>query len=301
MLQELNSNKLNYRALRGIHICIVFSFTIFVQEWLRFPQAGWTGFSVMMIYAGFDSGTTLFRAFHRFWGMILGLFTGYLLWFIGHIDYRTLILIIPLTIFFAYFLIGRAYSIPTIFTVNTAVIGTGYFASHSTFSITAFIIDYSICTVIAFIICILFEFFIFRRFFLMKRFIHDTQTDIIQHLKCLINLLNQEKIKRTDWFKSCINFNRSLTEINNLVQNAEFLYLSEEAVGNQFIHFCSLTNTIFIELKALYSAYYTKRYHKHDYNKLYEQVQGNLKQLEILLNTDEILTIQSGAIYNAQN
>ncbi|WP_019216969.1 FUSC family protein [Legionella tunisiensis] len=70
-----------------------------MQEWLRYPRAGWTGFAVMMIYAGFDNGTTIFRAYQRFLGVLLGLFSGYILWFIGHVDYRTLIIILPMTVF----------------------------------------------------------------------------------------------------------------------------------------------------------------------------------------------------------
>ena len=58
--------RLSYRAMRGLQISIVFAFTIFVQEFLRFPRAGWTGFALMMIYAGFDNGATLSRAYNRF-------------------------------------------------------------------------------------------------------------------------------------------------------------------------------------------------------------------------------------------
>ena len=300
MLKQIISQPLSYRAIRALHICIVFGFIIFVQEFLRFPQAGWAGFSLMMIYAGFDNGTTLFRAYHRFWGMILGLFSGYILWFIGHLDYRLLILIIPVTVFFAYFLVGRAYSVPTIFTVNTAVIGTGYFAAHSEFSITAFLVDYTVCTIFAFVTCVVFEFFIFRKYGLMKRFIADTQKDVVNHLLGLINLLNQEKIDRNRWFNACINFNRSLNEVNNLVNNSAFEHSSEAVVGDEFNRFVLLTNKIFVALKALYSAYYTKRYHKHDYNQLFLQVQQDLIELQQLVNSQQNLTIQSGIIYDAQ-
>jgi len=301
MFSQMIGKPLGYRELRALHICIVFGFTVFIQEILRFPHAGWTGFSVMMIYAGFDNGTTLFRAYHRFWGMILGLFSGYILWFLGHLDYRFLILLIPLTVFFAYFLVGQAYSIPTIFTVNAAVIGTAYFSAHNEFSITAFLVDYAFCTIIAFVICVVFEFFIFYRHGLMKKFIQDREEEVILHLKALIGLLNQPSIRRSDWFEACINLNRSLNEVNNLINNTAFEYSSEHVVGDKFNQFVILTNEIFIGLKSLYSAYYTKRYHKHDYTQLLNHVQQNLQYLQLLVNNQQNLTIHAGKIYNAHN
>lgn len=290
---------LSYRAIRALQICVVFSFTIFVQEFMSFPHAGWIGFSLMMIYVGFDHGTTLFRAYHRFLGMVLGLLSGFVLWFLGHLDYRILIIIIPLTIFLAYFLVGHAYSVPTIFTVNTAVIGTGYFASSVTTTVNNFIYDYTFATIIAFVICVLFEYFWFRHYGLMKRFINDTQENILNLLKAMVVQINQEKINRLEWFDICLNLNQSLNEVNALVHNAEFEYSSERVVGEEFNQFVELTTSIFISLKALYSAYYTNRFHKHDYNKLVMQVENDLKCLEQLINHDNFFALKSGAIINA--
>ena len=66
MHRSLMFGKLSYRSLRAVQISTVFCFTIIVQEGLRYPRAGWTGFAVMMIYAGFDIGTTILRADLRF-------------------------------------------------------------------------------------------------------------------------------------------------------------------------------------------------------------------------------------------
>lgn len=299
MLRSLTSPQLSFKAIRAVQICIVFAATMFLQIMLRLPHAGWIGFSVMMIYVGFDHGTTLFRAFHRFWGMILGLITGFLLWFVGHVDYRILIIIIPITIFFAYFLVGHAYSVPTIFTVNTAVIGTGYFAYSVNTTVNSFIYDYTVSTIIALAICVFFEYFIFRRFNLMQRFVNDTQTEIIKSLKVLLLQLDKEKISRSTWFYGCINLSKQLNNANQLLTNREFEYSVHHAVGNEFDEFVKLTIQIFMNLKALYSAYYTTRYHKHDYNDLFTQVQTQLLQLDLLLKSNDNLLLKSGAIYEA--
>jgi uncharacterized membrane protein YccC len=301
MWQHLHLPRLNYRSLRALRICTVFTFTVGFESILHIPHAGWVAFSVIMIYAGFDNGTTLFRAFHRFWGMLLGLFSGYVLWFIGHLDYRLLFIIIPCTIFLAYYLVGRAHSIPTIFAVNTAVIGNGYFFAHNDYAVTFFITDYAVCTVIGFAIVLAFEYFWFRHYRLMTHFIKDTQQELIEHLKELVTLLNQNKFKRGDFFRCCIKFNASLTNINNLARNSQFLLSAEEAVGDEFQHFVTQTNRIFFELKALYSAYYTQRYHKHDYRQLFIQVQADLTTLEALLHESTTITIQSGVIHEANN
>jgi hypothetical protein len=284
MRGSLNQGKLSYRSLRGIQISTVFFFTVIVQELIHYPRAGWTGFAVMMIYAGFDNGTTILRAYHRFLGMLLGLFSGYLLWFLGHVDYRLLILIIPITIYFAYFLAGQAYSVPTVFTVNTSVIGTGYFdKSGSSFNVTNFLIDYLICTVIAFAIILVFEYFWFSRYRLMDLFIKDTQRDVIRKLYHLIHLLNQPKISRSDWFEACINFTDSLFEMEKLARNSQFIISSRGIVREEFNQFLVITNRIFINIKALYLATYTKRHRKYDFNRLLEKVHTDLNYLKILV------------------
>ena len=288
MLNSIKFLPLSYRAIRALQICIVLTFTVFIQELLRFPHAGWTGFSVMMIYVGFDHGTTIFRAYHRFWGMVLGLISGFILWFLGHIDYRILIVVIPITIFFAYFLVGKAYSVPTVFTVNTAVIGTGYFAANIDTTINSFIYDYTAATILAFVICIFFEYFFFRRYGLMNRFINDTQNKIIISLQRLLLLLDSDDINRVEWFHACLDLNDNIVEINGLVNNLEFAYISKNVIGNEFNHFTLLVNQIFLSLKALYFACDNKDINKSDYQQILTQVQCSLTELEQLLKIDNL-------------
>lgn len=286
MSRSLMFGKLSYRSLRGLQISTVFCFTLIIQEGLRYPRAGWTGFAVMMIYAGFDNGTTILRAHHRFWGMLLGLFTGYLLWFMGHLDYRLLLMIIPITIFFAYYLAGQAYSVPTVFTVNTSVIGTGYFDTSVTlFPLTFFLVDYLICTVIAFVIIVVFEYFWFSRYKLTQLFIKDTQADTVRKLYRLMHLLKQDNIRRSDWFKACIAYTDSLFEMEKLALNSQFVKKTTGELGDNFNQFLILNSHIFVSLKALYICRYTNRQGKYDYNVLFNQVQMDLKNLRQLMST----------------
>ena len=165
--------------------------------------------------------------------------------------------------------------------------------------VNSFIYDYTVATIVALAICLFFEYFIFRRYGLMQRFINDTQLQIIQQLKILLELLNHESISKVAWFNACIGLSQLLGEVNNLVRNSEFEYSAHKAVGNEFNQFVTLTNQVFVNLKALYSAYYSPRYHKHDYNQVFSRVQAQLEQLENSMNLGVDLTIKDGAIYNA--
>ena len=213
--------------------------------------------------------------------MLLGLLSGYILWFIGHIDYRLLLIIIPLTIYCAYFLAGQAYSVPTVFTVNTSIIGSGYFdTSISVFPLTYFLTDYLICTFIAFAIILLFEYFWFSRYQLINLFIRDRQTEMVRKLYHLVHLLNQKKIRRSDWFESCISYTESLFETQRLAQNTQFLRRAKGTLGEEFNQFLSLNSLIFVDLKALYIA---RKSQDDDYSSLFHQVQSDLQNLKILI------------------
>ena len=130
---------------------------------------------------------------------------------------------------------------------------------------------------------------------MLHRFIRQIQLDVIKNLYTLVHLLNQDKVRRTDWFKGCIKFTASLFEMDRLLLNTQFRATAEHAVGDEFFEFVALTNQIFINLKALYIAYYTKRYKKYDYYQLVDKVQADLIQLKYMVvgesKTDSILGV----------
>lgn len=269
-----------YRRLRGIQISAVFTITILIQEFFHIPHAGWMGFAVMMIYVGFDNGTTIVRAFHRFVGMLLGLLSGYVLWFIAHLDYRTLTITVPMCVFFAYFFTGREYSVPTIFTVNTSVIGTAYFYDHSSFTVTGFLADYLACTIFAFSLIIVCEYFYFKPNRMMRYFIYDIETHVLNSLITLTTTLGRKRISHYEWFKHCIEVTSHMSNMNELLTSAQFIKQSNEAVGGDFKLFVRLSNRIYRNQKALYFAHYGKRYGTKKYFRLFDQVLFDLSELK---------------------
>lgn len=214
---------ISFRTSRALQICIVFATTLAIQELFNFPRAAWTGFAVMMIYAGFDAGSTLQRTFHRFWGAVLGLFLSYILWFIGHLDYRTLFLIVLVMVFFAFFSLGKLYAFPTIFTVTLTALGTDYY-STDTYHVAWFFSDYLICTVIALIICVVFEYFIFGKHNLTYKFYSDLQKEIIHSLEDLLQQVQQQPVSKSQWLKKTVHFNNSVLEFDTFVARTKHDY-----------------------------------------------------------------------------
>ena len=159
---ELSVSKIIvYRSVRALQICMVYATTLLIERLLQFPKAGWIGFVVMMIYVGFDAGASMHRTLHRFWGTLIGLLLSYFLWILGILDYRLMLTLIPIAVFFSFFSLGKFYSYPTIFTVTLTTLGTAYF-TPADYSVSEFFFDYFRATFIAFLICMFFEGIVFK-------------------------------------------------------------------------------------------------------------------------------------------
>ncbi len=181
------SNIFEYRTTRALQICIVFVTTLLLERLLNFSRAGWVGFVVMMIYVGFDAGASIHRTLHRFWGTILGLLLSYLIWKLALLDFRLLLIIIPVVVFLAFFSLCKFYAYPTIFTVTLTFLGTAYF-SPSNYDAYYFFFDYFRATVVAFFICFLFEGWIFRNSGLTEKFYYDLQKSTLDELDHLYQI-----------------------------------------------------------------------------------------------------------------
>lgn len=218
---------INYRTTRAMQICIVLATTLAVQDFFSFAKSAWTGFAVMMIYAGFDAGSTLHRTFHRFWGALFGLLLSYILWFIGHIDYRLLFMIIPIVVFMAYFSLGKLYAIPTIFTVTLTALGADFY-NNDTYFVAWFFSDYFICTGIALIICVSFEYFIFKQNNLTHKFYTDLQKEIVVDLQDLFSIVTAGHLSQSKYIKATVKFNQKVLEFNNFITTSKHDYKVQE-------------------------------------------------------------------------
>jgi len=283
VLKVIKERVLNYRLLRGIQISFVFFLIIFIQELWRFPHAGWCGFTAMMIYAGFDNGTTVVRVYHRFLGVVLGVLLGYMIWYVARYNYRLWYFIVPGVVYGIFFWNATVYAIPTIHTVCASIFAFGYYDTQSSFVISYFVMDYLMATLIGFSVIMFVERVWFSRDWMMRRFLRDTQEKVINELQHLIILWQQEKIRHMDWFSCCERVDCYMDELNRLLDNMLYEIGDEKTQGGEFDRFVTLTNRIILHLKALYCAYWTKQIKQFDCEQLETTVKSDWNKLKMYL------------------
>ncbi|KTD13724.1 hypothetical protein Lgra_0859 [Legionella gratiana] len=231
----------DYRKTRALQICIVFATALAVQRLLGYSHAGWIGFAVMMIYAGFERGASLLRTIHRFWGAVFGLLLSYFLWIMGQIDFRLILVVIPFIVFMAYFSLGKLYAFPTIFTVTLTSLGTDYYGGTN-YAVPNFFFDYLLSTVVAFLLCVMFEFFIFRGSQLSRKFYLDLQKRIITRLNKLFQIVIQRPMRDSSYLQASISLNTNMLDLYAFVDAAkhdthpEVKFLEELAFFNSVVH-----------------------------------------------------------------
>ncbi|WP_454782021.1 FUSC family protein [Legionella sp. WA2022007384] len=241
----------DYRKARALQICLVFSTALAVQSVLGYSHAGWIGFAVMMIYAGFDRGASLQRTTHRFWGAVLGLLLSYMLWFIGQIDFRFILIIIPVIVFMAYFSLGKRYAFPTIFTVTLTSLGTDYYGRNN-YAVPNFFFDYLLSTIVAFLLCFMFETLVFRNSQLSRKFYIDLQKRIITHLNKLFDIVTQKPLRDSIYLKESIVLNTSMLDLYAFVDAAKHERNLDVNFANELDSFGSVVQQAYHNIRRLF-------------------------------------------------
>ncbi len=207
---------IDYRTTRAFQICIIFVTTLMIQRYLKFTHAGWIGFSVMMIYAGFDSGTSLHRTVHRFWGVMFGLLLSYFLWVLMRLDVGFVLFVAPVIVFMAFFTLGKYYVSPTIFMVTLTALGLDYYTLDQYEPIN-FFFDYTRATVLALAICVFFEYFIFKKSNLTHHFYFDLQQTVIRQLGQLFEIVTNTPVRHSHYLKLSAQLNLRLLELQSFL------------------------------------------------------------------------------------
>ncbi|CAM2983709.1 Uncharacterised protein [Legionella steigerwaltii] len=241
----------DYRKTRALQICLVFSTALAVQMLLGYSHAGWIGFAVMMIYAGFDKGASLQRTIHRFWGAIFGLLLSYILWFIGQIDFRFILVIIPFIVFMAYFSLGKLYAFPTIFTVTLTALGTDYYGRNN-YAVPNFFFDYLLSTVVAFLLCLMFETLVFRNSQLSRKFYIDLQTRIITRLNKLFDIVTQKPLLDSIYLRESTVLNTSMLDLYAFVAAEKHESNLDVNFANELDSFGSVVQQAYHNIRRLF-------------------------------------------------
>lgn len=242
---------LDYRKIRALQISLVFATALAVQRLLGYSHAGWIGFAVMMIYAGFDKGASLQRTTHRFWGALLGLLLSYILWIIGQIDFRLIVLIIPVIVFMAYFSLGKLYAFPTIFTVTLTALGTDYYGGND-YAVPNFFFDYLLSTIVAFLLCFLFEYYLFRNSQLSYQFYLDLQQRILVHLTKLFKIVTERPLRESSYLKISTVLNTNLLELYTFVDTTQHETHPEIKLLKELAIFGSTVQQVYHNIRRLF-------------------------------------------------
>ncbi|MDF1757191.1 MAG: FUSC family protein [Legionellaceae bacterium] len=242
---------LDYRTVRALQICVVFIATLALQRALNFSHAGWIGFAVMMIYAGFDSGASLYRTKHRFWGAMFGLFLSYFLFIFILFNDDLIWVIIPIILFLAYFTVSKYYVAPTTFTVTMTGLGSDYYQSNS-FSIDQFFFDYGEATTIAFCLCVFFEYFIFRKNNLTGKFYQEFKQLLINQLQILLDIVREENVRHSRYLKASAEFRSNLIKFESFLKTAKHNYSGNEHIYNDVDDFNQTIERVFYNIRQLF-------------------------------------------------
>ena len=242
---------IDYRSIRALQICIVFAATLAIQRILLYSHAGWIGFAVMMIYAGFDAGASIDRTLQRFSGMLLGLLLSYFIWMLGVMNYRVMIIIIPIVVFFAFFALGKSYAFPTIFTVTLTALGTDYYAPTH-YDVSNFFFDYFRSTLVALCICIFFEGIVFKRKSVTHKFYQELQHLILLQLQQLLTLVSTEPHHQSRFLKLSVQFNVKILELRAFVQVARHDYRFQHIGFNELQEFNEMVEQAYLNIRRLF-------------------------------------------------
>lgn len=230
---------------RGLQIASIFTLTVFIEKWIQYPYAAYTGFVVMMIYIGFDVGTVSFRGWDRFLGTISGCLAGFIYWYMGHLNYRSVFALIVCCIFCYIYFVSYTYRTNTFFTISLSLIGTGYLDLQGNVQATEMLIHIFINTVVAYFIIILCETYIFRKNSLSVQIFQHLQKQFIENIRQCENELNlkahvglvwnhkyEKVIEELNYLKTYILMNETLliqvipkNELEEFIRLAEDYYL----------------------------------------------------------------------------
>lgn len=262
---------IDYKTTRALQITTVFVGTLALQWALNFSHAGWIGFAVMMIYVGFDPGTSMHRTIHRFWGAMLGLFLSYILFFFIRFNNDMIFVVVPAVVFFAFFSLSKYYFSPTIFTVTLTALGSDYYHTAQ-YNVDQFFWDYGKATTLALGICVCFEYFIFRKTNLTGKFYADLQQKLCLELDTLFQLVSAKTLQKSAYLKLSVQCN------NNIAALRSFLALSKK-------HAYHVTPSLFENEKA--------------FDETAEDIFHNIRELFVLgVNAPEALRQQTKALLN---
>ncbi len=234
-MQRKPLNPINESLMkRGLQISITFTLTIFIQEWFRYPYAAYTGFVVMMIFIGFDIGAVNLRTKHRFYGTVIGCLAGFVYWYLGHINYQIIFLLIIFWVFNYIYFANYTYLVSTFFTMSLTLIGNGYLDMQGIIPATEIIIDIFLSTIIAYTIILTLQDLFFKDKGLSYKIFYHMQKNLIAHIHACEIEINNKRVG--------LYWNKLYTQILEEYKNLKLYILMNESLIIKYIPHDELEN-----------------------------------------------------------
>jgi Fusaric acid resistance protein-like len=242
---------IDFRTMRALQISLLFLASIAMQRLLHFAHAGWIGFTVMVFYSGIDSGTSIFRTVHRFWGTMLAILLSCILWWIMRKHSELIFLVTLAVVFMAFFTAGKYYFLPTVFTVTLTFLGIDYYVlDHYNFG--EFFFDYARCTMIGAAICIFFEFFIFKNSSVSYKYYFELRQTFTRQLEQLFTVVITKPLRQSQYLKLSAQCNSRVIELNTFLNNTKHDFHINPAFFAELEQYDALLETTYSNIRQLF-------------------------------------------------
>lgn len=177
---------------RYIQIIFVLMLVQTMYQYMHIPHSTWLITAICSIYAGFDPNTVQKKAYMRVKGTFVGIAVVVILWYFIHFDYRVLIILITLWPLLLILFTNLPYSKLVI--LNTAFSDMCVEWSNSTsFSLSYYISDRIVCTLIVFSICITVEQLWFKKKALAYLTYYQAQKIFIKNLASYFEIVVNQR------------------------------------------------------------------------------------------------------------
>ena len=235
------SKTLDLYTHRLLQITLVFVILAWLDQYGHIPYSSWIIVTGAVIYAGFDAGTVLRRAYLRMLGTIIGIAAVAIVWHVVHFDYR-------LYIFFVVLITWMMIFSQILFYQNFVICATLFAdlsvetSNSSAFLLPYYIADRFISTGIAFSVCIVIEQLWFGKNNLSVLTCRYLLKTIQQKLDELYTITKYRDVTRSTLFKEILSINQSIFRLRTIIADHQYeatnvpFYQNAELLVNQIIY-----------------------------------------------------------------
>lgn len=248
-------NSIDIFTRRYLQITTAFMIFVFIEQYFHIPHAVWIVITGSIIYAGFNPGTVLKRAYWRFSGTLTGVCAVAIMWYIIHLDYRTAIIFAALIAFAMVFFLALPYNYYMIIATLSSDIAVEW-GNSGHFSLQYYVVDRVVCTLIVFAICLVMEHLWFGRSNFTSLLYRKTKTELYNEMEMCSRNVDHIHLSKANLLRFVISTRRKMEQITILSNDA--IYERNDEIRNDLF-----PGKMVVLFRQVVSLWYVK---KHDGN-----------------------------------